>query len=267
MLQAHSLLWHYLWLAPHILQVALAILMWRKGLHRLFPVFLAYTVFEAIEEFTLYGLDVLPWVKSETFWQAFWVGLIIEGLLKFALTGELFRHLLHSWPAVAKTGNQLITSAGIVLVLVAGLTAGLIQPASPYWLISGAHALQQSMYVVESGLVLLIILFAAYFRLTWGRQSFGIVLGLAILSCEHLAAWAITASGVLGHRSYLLDFVNMATYHACVLIWFYYLLVPAKTPEAQTNPMLFPPQDSLSGAPQVEGLAVWNEEMERLLHR
>jgi hypothetical protein len=92
------------------------------------------------------------------------------------------------------------------------------------------------------------------------------VLGLAILSCEHLAAWAITASGVLGHRSYLLDFVNMATYHACVLLWFYYLLVPAKAPKAQTNPPLVP-QDSLSGPLRVEDLEVWNEEMERLLHR
>jgi len=255
MLQAHSFLWNYLWLAPHILQVALAILMWRKGLHRLFPVFLAYTVFEAVEEFTLYGLDVLPRVKAETFWQAFWVGLLVESLLKFALTGELFRHLLRAWPTVAKTGNQFITSAGVVLVLVAGLTAGLTQPANPFWLISGAHALQQSMYIVESGLILFIILFAAYFRLTWGRQTFGIVLGLGILSCEHLAAWAISASGILGHQSYRLDFVNMGTYHVCVLIWGYYLIVAQKDPERSA--ILLPENN----------LEVWNEEMERLLHR
>ena len=29
----------------------------------------------------------------------------------------------------------------------------------------------------------------------------------------------------------MLDFVNMATYHVCVLIWFYYLLVPGKVCE------------------------------------
>lgn len=255
MLQAHSPLWHYLWLAPHILQVALAVLIWRRGLHKLFPVFLAYSIFEAVEEFTLYGLDVVPWVKDETFWKAFWVGLIGEGLLKFALTGELFRHLVQPWPAVAKIGNQLITCAGVVLVLVAALTAALTVPANPNWLISGAHALQQSMYVVESGLILFIVLFAAHFRLAWNRQTFGIALGLGILSCEHLAGWAIIASGILGDKSELIDFFNMATYHLCVLIWSYYLLVPQK---AVDKPILPPPDNNLG---------VWNRELERFLQR
>ncbi len=253
MLQAHSLLWHYLWLAPHILQLALAVWMWRRGLHRLFPVFLTYTLFEAVEEFTLYGLDVLPWVRAETFWKAFWVGLIVEGLLKFALTGELFLHLLRPWPAVAKLGNRLITCAGAVLVLVAGLTAGFTVPANPYWLISGAHALQQSMYVVESGLILFIFLFAAYFKLAWNKNTFGIALGLGILSCEHLATWATIASGILADKSYLLDFANMATYHVCVLIWFYYLVVPPKAAIKSAVPL---PENNLD---------VWNRELERLL--
>src|SRR4030081_2352587 len=85
MLQAHSFLWHYLWLAPHVLQLALAIVLCRRGLHKLFPVFLAYSIFEAIEEFALYGMDVLPSVSGETFWRAFCVGLAIEGLIKFTL--------------------------------------------------------------------------------------------------------------------------------------------------------------------------------------
>jgi hypothetical protein len=255
MLQAHSPLWHYLWLAPHILQVALAILMWRRGLHKLFPVFLAYTLFEAVEEFTLYGMDVLPWVEGETFWKAFWVGLIGEGLLKFALTGELFFHLLRPWPAIAKTGNRLITCAGVVLVLVAGLTAGFIVPASPYWLISGAHALQQSMYIIESGLILFVVLFAAYFKLAWSRQAFGVGLGLGILSCEHLATWAMAASGIFASQSGPLDFVNMGTYHLCVLIWMYYMLVPQRL---AAKSMVSLPENNL---------ALWNQELERLLQR
>ena len=255
MLQAHSPFWHYLWLAPHVLQVALAVLIWRRGLHKLFPVFLAYSLFEAVEEFTLYGLDVLPWVKDETFWKAFWAGLVVEGLLKFALTGELFRHLVQPWPAVAKIGNQLITCAGVVLVMVAALTAALTVPANPNWLIFGAHALQQSMYVVESGLILFIVLFAAHFRLVWNKQTFGIALGLGILSCEHLAGWAIIASGILGDKSELVDFVNMATYHVCVLIWFYYLLVPQ---EAVEKPVVPPPDNNLGA---------WNRELERFLQR
>ena len=47
--------------------------------------------------------------------------------------------------------------------------------------------------------------------------------------CEHMATYSVMATGALPYnRYYLLDFLNMATYHVCVLIWFYYLLVPAE---------------------------------------
>jgi len=256
MLQAHSLLWHYLWLAPHVLQVALAILLWQRGLHKLFPVFVAYTIFEAIEEFTLYGMDVLPWVTVDTFWRTFWVGLIIEGLVRFVLIGELCLHLLRPWPAVANLGNRLISFTGSVLVLLATLAAAYAPIDNPqYSLISRAHILQQTLYIVQCGLVLFLFLFAAYFRLAWNNRTFGIALGLGIVSCEHLATWAVMANGGLIDKRYLLDFLNMATYHVCVLVWFYYLLVPQKTRTKSVVPL---PEHNLE---------IWNRELERLLQQ
>jgi len=254
MLQAHSFLWHYLWLAPHILQLVLAFLLCRRGLHRLFPVFLAYAVVEAIEEFTLYGMDVSPSVSGETFWRTFCVGLVVEGLIKFALIGELALHLLRPWPAVARMGNRLITSSGVVLVLLATLAAAYAPIDNPdNAIISRAHVLQQTLYIVLSGLVLFLFVFAAYFKLSWNNLDFGIALGLGILSCEHLAAWAITASGALPDQRHLLDFVNLATYHICVLIWFYYLLIPQ---QAVTKSAVALPEHNLE---------MWNRELERLL--
>ena len=47
----------------------------------------------------------------------------------------------------------------------------------------------------------------------------------------------------------------MATYHLCVFIWFYYLLVPAK---ATVKPKVSLPENNL---------AVWNRELERLLQQ
>jgi hypothetical protein len=256
MLQAHSFLWHYLWLAPHILQVGLAVWIWRRGLHKLFPVFLAYAIFEAIEEFTLYGMDVLPWVKAETFWRAFWVGLIIEGLIKFALIGELFLHLLRSWPALAKLGSWLIRGTGAVLVLLATLAAAYAPIDNPqYSFISRAHILQQTLYIIECGLILFLFLFAAHFELTWNRRTFGIALGLGILSCEHMGTWAVMASGALLDKRHLLDFLNMATYHVCVLIWFYYFLIPQRSATTSVVPL---PEHNLE---------IWNQELERLLHQ
>jgi hypothetical protein len=47
----------------------------------------------------------------------------------------------------------------------------------------------------------------------------------------------------------------MGTYHICVLIWFYYLLVPQKV---AAKPAVSLPEDNL---------AVWNRELERLIHQ
>ncbi len=71
MLQAHSFLWHYLWVAPNLLLLVLAVLIWRRKLHQQFPVFLIFALVTAIEQFTLYAADVIPSVSGETFWYVF----------------------------------------------------------------------------------------------------------------------------------------------------------------------------------------------------
>jgi hypothetical protein len=255
-MQAHSLLWHYLWLAPQVLQAALAMVLWRRGLHRQFPAFFAYLVFEATEAITLYGMDILPAVSGTTWWLTFCVGLILEGLVRLAVMGELFFHVLRSRPAIAKVGGRLITGAGAVLVLLATVAAA-YAPVDSHQFALGyrAHILQQTLYMIECGLILFLFLFTASFKLTWDRASLGIGLGRGISSSVHLATWAVMANGALTERRYLLDFLNMATYHACVLMWFYFLLVPEKS--ATTSAVSLPENN----------LDIWNRELERLLQQ
>ena len=256
MLQPHSLLWHYLWIGPHILQGILALLLWRRGFHRQFPVFFAYLVFESIETFILYGMDVVPLGSVLAWWSVFCVGLVLQGFLRIAVMGELFFHLLRSRPAIAKVGGRLITGVGAILVLLTTLAAAYAPVDSQQFAIGyRAHILQQTLYMIECGLILFLFVFAACFRLTWDRPALGIGLGRGISSSVHLATWAIMANGLLPHSRYLLDFLNMATYHVCVLIWFYYLLVPQKVATTSAVPL---PENNLD---------IWNRELERLLQQ
>jgi hypothetical protein len=256
MLQQHSLLWHYLWIGPHILQAALALALWRRGFHRQFPVFFTYLIFEAIEEFTLYGMDVVPSVTVRAWWLAFCAGLVFEGFIRLAVMGELFFHLLRSRPTIAKVGGRLITGTGAVLVLLATLAAAYAPLNSQqYAMASRAYILQQTLYMIECGLILFLFLFTAAFKLTWDRATFGIALGRGISSSVHLATWAVAANGGLPHSRHLLDFLNMATYHLCVLIWFYFLLVPQKVAARSAVSL---PENNLD---------IWNRELERLLQQ
>jgi hypothetical protein len=107
--------------------------------------------------------------------------------------------------------------------------------------------------MIECGLILFLFVFTACFKLTWDRATLGIGLGRGISASVHLGSWAVMANGGLAHSRYLLDFLNLATYHLCVLIWFYYFLVPQKS--AATSAVSLPENN----------LDIWNRELERLL--
>jgi len=222
MLYPHSLLWHYLWVGPNVLQLGLAIILWRRGFHKQFGAFFAYLVFVAIDGLTLWTLDVLPSVSAVAYWRTSYTVAVIEGLLTLAVVWELFSRLLHPYPARAGLGKRLIMLTGAVLVPLAVLAA--INPVAPTALIAHLYSLLLGLYTVLSGFMLFLFVFAAYHRLTWDRLALGVALGFSIDWCEHAAGCALIASGIRDTR---LDFLSMATYHLCVLIWFYYLLSPA----------------------------------------
>lgn len=254
MLQAHSLLWHYGWIAPNVLTLVLAACVWRRGLHRKYPLFSAYLIFASAEGLSLYALDLAPAVSWRTWWCAFWIGTIVEGLMKFVVIAELLHHLLHSWPSIATLGRNLVSGAGALLVLLASLAAAFAAPDNTPVYIGGAHILSQTLYLTEAGLIVSIFVLAACFHIPWDRLTFGIALAFGIVWCEHLTVWALVAGGVVRNRGWE-DLANMGSYHVAVLIWFYYVLVPQKT---TTKSTVLLPENNLD---------VWNRELERLLQQ
>ncbi|MGA8761274.1 MAG: hypothetical protein WB562_00140 [Candidatus Sulfotelmatobacter sp.] len=256
MLQAHSFVWHYLWVAPNLLLLVLGSLMWRRRLTLHFPNFLTFVLFSAAGHLALYAADVMPSVTAVNFWRTYWGSLLLDAILKVTLMGEIFSHLSRSYPFVAKLGRSLIRGIAVVLFFAAVAAAAYAQQDNFHWLISGVHLFEQATYLVESGLLLSIFLFVAYFHLSWNHRAFGIALGLSISACVHLATWAVMANARISvHQRTVLDFLNMATYHICVLVWFYYLLIPQKS--AAKSAVSLPEHD----------LDIWNRELERLLQQ
>jgi hypothetical protein len=253
-LEPHSFLWHYLWVAPCILLALLALLMWKRGLHREFPAFFCYALFEAAGGGIIYAVAITPQLPGPVYWRTYFFFSIVEVFIKFLVIGEVFTHLLRHYPSLARLAKVLISGLGVVLVFTATILAAYANPAA-FWLISATRILERSVSVVQCGLILFLFLFAAHFHLRWRSPVFGITLGFGIVASVHLAYWALLAGWLFGQKSYLLDFLNMATYHICVLIWFYYLLVPQKSAAVSVVVL---PEDNLD---------IWNRELERLLQR
>jgi hypothetical protein len=228
--------------------------MWGRGLHKEFPAFFCYAIFEAAGGGILYAIDISPSVSGPVYWWSFFFFLVIEIFVKFVVIGEVFTHLLRRYSPLGKLAKVLISAVGIILVFTATIIAAYANPTS-FWLISATRILGRSVNVVLCGLIVFIFVFAAHFHLRWPRPVFGITLGFGIVASAYLAHWALMADWLLGQKSYLLDFVIMAMYQVCVLIWFYYLLVRQKSVTTSAAPL---PEHNLE---------LWNRELERLLQQ
>ena len=257
MLQAHSPLWHYLWVGPNIFLLCLGcILVFKRKSRKDLPTFLAFCFVASIAELALYATDVIPSIPPLGFWFTDWVTIAIEGIVKFVLVGGIFAFVFNSYSSVARLGRTLIRAVGVTLIMTAAVAAAFAPKNGSFGIVAGAHLLDQTIYLIESGLLLFIFVFASHFHLSLDRKTFGVALGLGISSCVHLATWAVMANSSLANSTrYQLDFLNMATYHFCVLIWFYYLLVPGRVIVKSAVPL---PENNL---------AVWNRELERLLQQ
>lgn len=256
MLQAHSFLWHYLWIAPNVLLLGLGALLWRRKLYRRFPAFTTFALVGSAGQLLLYAADILPFVSAPNFWRVYWTQLLLEAVLKVTVFAELFFHLCGSYPIVAKLGKDLIRGIAVALIFAAAIAAAFARKDNPNWLISGALLLQQTTFIMESGLLLFLFLFAAYFHLRWPDKPFGIALGLAVSASVHLATWAVAANTKLAFGRNTLDFANMATYHASVIVWLYYLL--CRSEERHIKSVVSLPEHNL---------VMLNQELERLLQR
>ena len=256
MLQAHSFLWNYLWVAPNVFLLILGLFVWKRRLSRQLPAFLGFVILSAVGDLAVFAADILPSVSAVNFWRVDWAYLLTESFLKFIFIGEVFSRLLSPYPSLSRLGRVVVAGFGAVLVIVATLTAAYSQGDSKVPLISGFHLLEQTVFIVELGLIVFIFLFAGYFRLSWDRLSFGLLLGFGTSACSHLAAWAIIANAdPSASGRTLLDFMEMTAHHICVLIWFYYLLVPGKVAAKIPSPL---PENNLD---------LWNRELERLLQQ
>jgi hypothetical protein len=255
MFEAHSVLWHYLWVAPNLLLAVLGRALWTRGLHKEFRGFFVYAWFQAAQWAVLYPMDLISSISALDFWRVYWFSSLLEFIIVFVLISDIFANVFGSYAALARLGKFLIRWAGALLLIAATAFAARAPMDNQSWLIPATHILHEAMYIVVSGLMLLLFASAAYFRLAWNRRVFGIALGLGITACVHLATWAAAANGQLRDKSNLLDMINMATFHLAVLIWFYYVLAPQRVATK-----------SVEALPE-NNLAVWNRELERLLQQ
>lgn len=211
-----------LWPIAPVLQAIMALIMFRRKLHREFPFFFSYMIFHVLRTF------VLLFVHSASHWTYFcvyWSVELIDAVFTFAVIFEIFQHVFKPYEAVRNIAMVVFRWAGVVLICLASLSAVLASNAEKYPIMAGIFALDRSVFLMQAGLLLFLFMFASSLGLTWRNYLFGIAVGFAILASSELIVISLRAyAGWQAGVMYAL--LRPAAYNCAVLIWLGYLLQP-----------------------------------------
>ena len=245
----YKVILYYLWIAPHALLEALPLVMLRRGLHRKYPAFFVYTLYEVLVFLLLFASRFVAHGLSGAYRQVFIVTAIGSAALRFAVIQEVFNHVFEDYPRLTGIATVVMRCVTILLfaaaILVAYYSPGTLSVSA----LTGIMVLDRSIAIIQAGLLIFIFLFLRVLGLSWRSYAFGIALGFGVFASTELAYWAMRLTDLSEHTKDLLDLIPTGSYHVSVLIWLGYLLAAE--------------QSVMSPASALPELDRWSGELER----
>jgi len=220
-------IWLYLWIAPHLLLVAVAVLMLQKGLHKDFPIFFSYLLFEFLQFcllFALYSQERalnLMYVKVDMFSRA---GSIA---LRFGILQELFESpLAHSVP-LRRAAARILNCVTVVLVVLVSVFIGSLYYGILGHRVFAGYVVIEALNTAQCGLLALVFLWHRFLGLRMSPFVFGIALGMGLAAALEPFVLALNDSLALRNLG-IPGLLHMAIYHVAVLVWLYFALAREK---------------------------------------
>jgi hypothetical protein len=220
----------YLWCAQPLFQSAVALAMWRRKLHKQFPVFFSYILAQIgifALTFPLRSADNYEW-----FFYAYWIGAAISALLSFRVIHEVFIDVFRPYHTLKDLGTVLFKWTGVVMLLVSVVVA-FSNSGNSDPLTQAITTLQRSVRMVQCGLILFLLLFSRFLGVSKRQHSFGIALGFGLFASVELILIALNSGGLLAIANITL--VNSATYDLAILVWLVYALVRSEVRDTASN--------------------------------
>jgi hypothetical protein len=228
--------WHshfvvlYLWCAQPLLQLAVAAVLWRRRLHKKFPVFFIFLLAQVAN----FAVTFPFWLSGnlKVYFAFFWLGEAVNALLGFKVIHEIFLDVFRPYHTLKDLGTLLFRWAGVVMLLVSVVVAfSNSYDRNP--LVHALTTLQRSVRIVQLGLILFLLLFSRFLGVSRKQVSFGISLGFGLFAGVELLLVALNSGGFVGQGT--LNRANMLTYVVAILIWLGYSLSRKGAPEAANN--------------------------------
>src|ERR1700722_7757215 len=209
----------YLWCAQPILQSVVAVILWRRKLHKQFPVFFVFLLAQVANFVIIAPLWLTG--KYSVYFGIFWLGEAVNAILGFKVIHEIFIDVFRPYHTLKDLGTLLFKWAGVVMLLVSVVVAfSNSYDQSP--MVHAVTTLQRSVRIVQFGLILFLILFSRFLGVSRKQISFGISLGFGLLAGVELLLMALNSGGFVNHTN--LNVINMLMYLMAVCVWIGYSL-------------------------------------------
>jgi hypothetical protein len=220
-----------LWMAHPVLQLGVAGIFYRRKLHRIFPIFFYYLIFQVVNfcvVFPAYRYGTYP-----QYFYSYWGLQAVSLALGFKIIHEIFLDVFRPYHALKDLGSVLFKWAALVMMLVAIVVAAASPTTQQGPIVQAVVTVQRCVRVSQCGLILFLLVFSKYLGVSWRQHSFGISLGFGGFAGAELLMIALNASGNASEVSVAL--VNMVAYNAAVLLWLGYAYLKAPARENPAN--------------------------------
>jgi hypothetical protein len=207
-----------LWIAHPVLELSLAGIMFWRRLHRAFPVFFAYIVFQVVSFLILF--PIYRFDSGMPYYYAYWISAAISLAIGFKVIHEIFLDLLRPYPNLKDLGTLLFKWAALVMLLVAMVVTVASQQGIETPLDHAVIIVERFVRVIQCGLILFLLFFSRHLGVSRRQLSFGIALGFGSFACVELVGIALI-SGNQTHTAKV-SLINTTAYTLSILTWMGY---------------------------------------------
>jgi len=219
-----------LWAVHPVLELSLAGIMFWRRLHRTFPVFFAYIVFQVVNFLILFPIyrsgSIMP------YFYAYWISAAISVAIGFKVIHEIFLDVFRPYHTLKDMGTVLFKWAALVMLLVAMVVTAASQAGTDP-LTEAVIIGQRCVRVIQCGLILFLLGFSKYLGVSWRQHSFGIALGFGGFASVELFGLALFSGGHI--HSHPLSLINTSAYTVAILVWIGYAWLKTTSREASAN--------------------------------
>jgi hypothetical protein len=208
-----------LWCAQPVIQSAVAIVLWRRKLHKQFPVFFYFLLVQVTNFAITFPLYLAG--TQKVYFGLFWLGEAVNAILGFKVIHEIFLDVFRPYHTLKDLGTLLFKWAGVVMLLVSVVVAFSNSfDESP--LVHALTTLQRSVRIVQLGLILFLLLFSRFLGVSRKQVSFGISLGFGLFAGAELLLYALSSGGLIKQSAF--SVINLMAYAVATFVWLGYSL-------------------------------------------